>query len=79
MDTVIRGIKLDMGEVDGMIMACTDDLSCWKEDGHRLRDMLICFSNKLREVGLEIKIDKTEIMKVRRVEGEELRVKMERK
>ena len=43
-------------------MAKADDLACWYEDGKKLREVVMCFVNKLNEAGLSMNTEKTEIM-----------------
>src|SRR5678815_5721917 len=71
LDTVIRGVKESLEEIDGDIMVYADDLACWSGDGERLRQMVLCFAEKLREAGLNMNVEKTEIMIVSREEEEE--------
>ena len=75
MDVLIRKVKEDVQDLDGDILAYADDIACWSEDGNKLRDVMISFANRLREAGLRMNTEKTEIMEVgREVGGEELRV-----
>ena len=62
-------------------MAYADDLECWSGDGERLKQMVLCFAEKLRETGLNMNVEKTEIMVVSReeeliveVDGERLKM-----
>src|SRR5678815_5513019 len=77
LDTVIRGVKESLEEIDGDIMVYADDLACWSGDGERLRQMVLCFAEKLREAGLNMNVEKTEIMIVSREEEEELIVEVD--
>src|SRR5678815_4312039 len=76
LDVVIKKVREDIRDLDGDILAYADDLACWSEEGDRLREVVICFANRLREAGLTINEEKTEIMVVSREEGgRELRIK----
>ena len=64
LDTVIRGVKKSLEEIDGDIMVYANDLACWSGDGERLKQMVLCFAEKLRETGLNMNVEKTETMVV---------------
>ena len=44
-------------------------MACWSEEEDRLREVVTCFANRLREAGLTMNTEKTEIMVVSRGEG----------
>src|SRR5678816_137616 len=78
LDVVIKKVREEIGDLDGDILAYADDLACWSEEGDKLREVVICFANRLREAGLTINAEKTEIMVVSREEGgRELRIEVE--
>src|SRR5215469_16478052 len=77
LDVVIREVKEEVGELDGDIMVYADDLACWSENEERLRRVVTCFGDKLVEFGMEMNVEKTEIMVVSREEEEEEELEIE--
>ncbi len=55
-----------MGDLKGDIMAYADDLACWSEEKNKLTEILHCFYQCLREMGLSMNTEKTETVVVSR-------------
>src|SRR5678815_1408307 len=52
LDTVIRGVKESLEEIDGDIMVYADDLAYWSGDGERLKQMVV-FRRKVERNRIE--------------------------
>ena len=84
LDCVIKKVKDEVQDLDGDIMAYADDLACWSQDREKLGEVIRGFAEKLKEAGLSINVEKTEVLIVGRgkereefvleVEGEEVKM-----
>lgn len=69
-DRVIREVKEEVGDIEGDIMAYADDLAVWSESRERVETISRSFAEKLRAKGMQMNIEKTEVMMMCREEEE---------
>jgi len=73
MDKIIDEVREEMGNLGGDIMAYADDLALWCENREGIERIVSNLTEKLRERGLQVNTEKTEVMIIgrEREEGEE--------